>query len=276
MVLIIDTHHHLWNYNPVEFDWIDNEMSDIRRSFLPKDLLSTLENTGVQGVVTVQARQSIEETNWLLQLASEYSVMKGIVGWLPLANENIDQLLEQYSENFLLKGIRHVVQGEPDGFILGKDFNKGVSLLKQYDLVYDILIFERQLNDTICFVDNHPNQPFVLDHIAKPKIELYELRPWADNIMELAKRENVSCKLSGMVTEAGYQTWTENQLKPYFEVVIEAFGPSRLMFGSDWPVCMVAASYSQWLDLVIKMISGFSLDEQEMILFKNAQRVYKI
>ncbi len=274
--MIIDTHHHLWNYDPVEFDWIDNEMKIIRRSFLPEDLISTLANTEVSGVVTVQARQSLEETEWLLKLASKNSFMKGVVGWMPFADENIQQILERYSKNNLLKGVRHVVQGEPDGFILGKDFNRGVSLLKEYKLVYDILIFERQLKDTICFVDNHPNQTFVLDHIAKPKIKLDEFQPWANNIKELAKRENVSCKLSGMVTEADYQTWTENQLKPYFEVVIEAFGPSRLMFGSDWPVCLVATSYFQWLDLVKKMISELTIDEQEMILFKNAQQVYKI
>ena len=275
--MIIDTHHHLWNYNPVEFDWIDDEMAAIRKSFLPADLQATLANTGVEGVVTVQARQSLEETNWLLKLASENDFIKGVVGWVPLADESIQQILEEYKSSPWLKGVRHVVQGEPDPeFILGKDFNKGISLLKNYNLVYDILIFEHQLANTIRFVDQHPEQQFVVDHIAKPKIKKNELEPWAKNVKELAKRENVSCKISGMVTEADYKLWTEEQLNPYFETILEAFGPSRLLFGSDWPVCLVATNYSNWLDLVKKTISNFSKEEQDFILYKNAQRIYNI
>ena len=275
--MIIDTHHHLWNYNPVEFDWIDDEMAAIRKSFLPADLQATLANTGVEGVVTVQARQSLEETNWLLKLASENDFIKGVVGWVPLADESIQQILEEYKSSPWLKGVRHVVQGEPDPeFILGKDFNKGISLLKNYNLVYDILIFEHQLANTIRFVDQHPEQQFVVDHIAKPKIKKNELEPWAKNVKELAKRENVSCKISGMVTEADYKLWTEEQLNPYFETILEAFGPSRLLFGSDWPVCLVATNYSNWLELVQKTISNFSKEEQDFILYKNAQRIYNI
>nr|WP_319999776.1 amidohydrolase family protein [uncultured Draconibacterium sp.] len=275
--MIIDTHHHLWNYNPVEFDWIDDEMAAIRKSFLPADLQATLANTGVEGVVTVQARQSLEETNWLLKLASENDFIKGVVGWVPLADESIQQILEEYKSSPWLKGVRHVVQGEPDPeFILGKDFNKGISLLKNYNLVYDILIFEHQLANTIRFVDQHPEQQFVVDHIAKPKIKKNELEPWAKNIKELAKRENVSCKISGMVTEADYKLWTEEQLNPYFETILEAFGSSRLLFGSDWPVCLVATNYSNWLELVKKTISNFSKEEQDFILYKNAQRIYNI
>ena len=275
--MIIDTHHHLWNYNPVEFDWIDDEMAAIRKSFLPADLQATLPNTGVEGVVTVQARQSLEETNWLLKLASENDFIKGVVGWVPLADESIQQILEEYKSSPWLKGVRHVVQGEPDPeFILGKDFNKGISLLKNYNLTYDILIFEHQLANTIRFVDQHPEQQFVVDHIAKPKIKKNELEPWAKNVKELAKRENVSCKISGMVTEADYKLWTEEQLNPYFETILEAFGPSRLLFGSDWPVCLVATNYSNWLELVKKTISNFSKEEQDFILYKNAQRIYNI
>ncbi len=275
--MIIDTHHHLWNYNSTEFDWIDDDMALIRRSFLPYDLVSTLLYTEVEKVVTVQARQSLEETDWLLYLASQYTIMAGVVGWLPLADNNIPQILEKYSENKWLKGLRHVVQGEPDPeFILGKDFNRGISLLKQYDLVYDILIFEHQLPETIRFVDRHPGQRFVLDHIAKPRIRAGELKPWAENIRELARRENVSCKISGMVTEANYKKWSEEQLKPYFDVVTGAFGPSRLMFGSDWPVCLVATTYRKWTDLVKKVISEFDPMDQDLILHGNAERIYKI
>ncbi len=215
--MIIDTHHHYWNYNPVDFDWIDDGMARIRRNFLPEDLSATLEGTGVTGVVSVQARQCLEETEWLLGMAAENEFMKGIVGWLPLASDNISELLDKYSSNNWLKAVRHVVQAEPDPeFILGKAFNAGIAKLKNHGLVYDILIFEHQLPNTIRFVDQHPNQQFVLDHIAKPCIKANELEAWAANIRELAKRENVSCKISGMVTEADYKHWTEDQLKPYF------------------------------------------------------------
>jgi len=246
-------------------------------SHLPADLQTALAKNGVEGVVTVQARQSLEETDWLLKLASENDFMKGVVGWVPLADENIQLILEEYKSNPWLKGVRHVVQGEPDPeFILGKDFNNGISLLKNYNLVYDILIFEHQLPNTIRFVDQHPEQQFVVDHIAKPKIKTNELEPWAKNIKELAKRENVSCKISGMVTEADYKLWTAEQLRPYFEAVLEAFGPSRLLFGSDWPVCLVATSYSNWLELVKNTISKYTREEQDLILYKNAQRIYNI
>ncbi|WP_321372575.1 amidohydrolase family protein [uncultured Draconibacterium sp.] len=275
--MIIDTHHHYWNYNPVEFDWIDDEMARIRQSFLPDNLKETLENTEVEGVVTVQARQSLEETNWLLQLATENDFMHGVAGWLPLMAENINELLEEYNQNDKLKAVRHVVQGEPDPkFILGKNFNRGISQLKKYGLVYDILILEHQLPNTIRFVDQHPDQQFVLDHIAKPRIKANELEPWTKNIRELAKRKNVSCKISGMVTEADFNNWTEEQLKPYFEVVFNAFGPNRLMYGSDWPVCLVATEYANWLSLVERQLAQFSENEQNMIFYKNAVEVYQL
>lgn len=276
-IMIIDTHHHFWNYDPVEYDWIDDEMSDIRKSFLPEQLKGTLAHTEVQGVVSVQARQSLEETDWLLQLASENDFIKGIVGWLPLAAENIDEILEKYSGNKSLKAVRHVIQGEPDPeFMLRKDFNLGISLLKRHNLVYDILITENQLPNAIRFVDQHPEQQFVLDHMAKPRIKASEIEAWKQNLGELARRENVSCKISGMVTEANYKTWTEAQLQPYFDVVLEVFGPSRLMFGSDWPVCLVATKYADWLNLVKKSILGCSLMEREQILSENAVNVYQL
>ena len=275
--MIIDTHHHYWSYDPVEFDWIDDDMAKIRQSFLPEDLKQILEDTEIEGVVTVQARQCIEETDWLLQLAAENDFMRGIVGWLPLVAKNINELIEKYNKNDKLKAVRHVVQGESDPeFILGKDFNRGISQLKKYGLVYDILILEHQLPNTIRFVDQHPNQQFVLDHIAKPRIKANELEPWAKNIRELAKRKNVSCKISGMVTEADFNNWTEEQLKPYFEVVFEAFGPNRLMYGSDWPVCLVATEYANWLSLVKRQLVQFTENEQKMIFYKNAVEVYQL
>ncbi|MDD3062417.1 MAG: amidohydrolase family protein [Massilibacteroides sp.] len=275
--MIIDTHHHLWNYDPIEFDWIDEDMISISKSFLPADLQSTLDGTGVTGVISVQARQKIEETEWLLSLTAENEWMKGIVGWLPLAAENISELLQKYSTNKWMKGLRHVVQAEPDPeFILGKAFNRGVSLLKNYNLVYDVLIFQHQLPATIRFVDLHPDQLFVLDHIGKPKIKTHELEPWASNLKMLAERENVYCKISGMVTEAEYKKWSPTQLKPYFDIVLEAFSPSRLLFGSDWPVCLVATTYADWVQLVKQFLSDLSIHEQEQILYKNAMTTYRI
>ncbi len=274
---IIDTHHHFWNYNPVEFDWIDDEMAVIRTSFLPDDLRKTLAGTKVNGVVTVQARQCIEETDWLLSMAEDNAFMKGIVGWLPLSSPEIQSTLEKYQNNSWLKGVRHVVQGEPDPeFILGKQFNEGISCLKDFNLVYDILVFEYQLANTIKFVDLHPNQQFILDHIAKPRISKNIFQPWKDLITELAKRPNVCCKVSGMVTEADYNLWTEEQLEPYFDVIFEAFGPERLMFGSDWPVCLVASNYKNWIDLVDRVMEGFSENEKELFWFKNAEQVYQL
>ncbi len=275
--MIIDTHHHFWNYNPVEYDWIDDEMAVIRKSFLPEQLKSTLAQTDVSGVISVQARQCLEETDWLLKMADENDFIKGIVGWVPLVSNNIDEILEKYAANKWLKGVRHVIQGESDPeFVLRNDFNRGIALLKKYDLVYDILITANQIPNTIRFVDQHPNQQFVLDHIAKPKIKTNEIKVWSENLNELARRENVSCKISGIVTEADYKNWTEEQLQPYFDVVLEAFGPSRLMFGSDWPVCLVATEYQNWLNLVKKVVAKYSIQEQEQIYFKNAISIYQI
>lgn len=275
--MIIDTHHHYWHYNPVEYDWIDDEMASIRKNFLPENLKETLASTEVQGVVTVQARQSLDETDWLLKLAAETDFMKGVVGWVPLADPASGDIIEKYAANKWLKGLRHVVQGEPDPeFLLREDFNHGISQLKKFGLVYDILITENQLPNTIRFVDRHPEQQFVVDHIAKPKIKTGEIDAWKRNLEELARRENVACKISGMVTEADYKTWTEKQLQPYFDVVLDAFGPSRLMFGSDWPVCLVATTYVDWLNLVKKTMLGCSLMEREQIFYENAIKIYRL
>lgn len=275
--MIIDSHQHFWNFNQKEFDWINDEMRLIKRSFLPKDLKNTISDTKVEGVISVQARQSLQETKWLLKLASENEFIKGVVGWIPLSQNNVSEQLSDLSKNPLLKGVRHVIQGEPDPqFILGGNFNRGVSQLKKFGLVYDILILGRQLTNTIRFVDKHPDQLFVLDHIGKPEIKINEIQIWEEKIKELARRENVSCKLSGMVTEADFTNWTDEQLKPYFDAVLEAFGPERLLFGSDWPVCLVATSYKSWVNLVKKWISELSVNEQRQILGKNAISIYNI
>ena len=275
--MVIDSHHHYWHYDPVEYDWIDDSMKVIRKDFLPKDLSRTIQEAGIDGVVTVQARQTIEETEWLISLANQNMFMKGVVGWLPLIESSIEAYLERFSSDKKLKGVRHVIQGEPDpDFIIRPDFNRGISLLNKYSFVYDILIVERQLPNTIRFVDNHPNQVFVLDHIAKPLIGQNQISPWREHIKELARRENVNCKISGMVTEADFNKWTAEQLQPYFEVILEAFGPERLLFGSDWPVCLVATNYKNWADLVKKNILSCSKEEQGKIMGDNAIRIYRL
>jgi len=275
--MIIDAHHHFWQYDPVEYDWIDDDMSVIRRDFLPVNLQETILETPVEGVVSVQARQSLEETDWLLKLASENEFITGIVGWLPLRQKNIKDLLEKYSGFPALKGVRHVVQGEPDPeFLTGREFNRGIALLKEYGLTYDVLIFAHQLPAAIRFVKQHPEQLFVLDHIAKPEIRHDKIVAWRKNLKELAQCENVFCKVSGMVTEAKYRIWTEEQLQPYLETVLDAFGPGRLLFGSDWPVCLVATEYGKWYDLVSRFFSTLSHDEQELIFGGNAQYVYHL
>ncbi len=275
--MIIDTHHHFWKYDPEQYDWIDESMSAIKKDFLPTDLQSTLSNTKVEGVVTVQARQIIEETDWLLELAGQYDFIKGVTGWLPLMSPKIGHLIEEYAQNQWLKGIRHVIQGEPDpAFILRDDFNYGIAQLKKFDLLYEILIKENQLPNTIKFVEKHPNQPFVLDHIAKPDIANNSIRNWQKNINILSKNKNVYCKLSGMVTEADYQNWSREQLKPYFDVLLETFGPSRLMFGSDWPVCLVASSYNEWLNVVEEQFKALSESEKNKIFAENAINIYQL
>ena len=274
--MVIDSHHHFWNYDHVEFDWIDDSMGTIRRSFLPNDLRAEIDQVGIDGVVSVQARQILEETDFLLEQANANDFIKGVVGWIPLADTNITEVLDRYKNADKLKAVRHVVQGEPDGFLDGDAFNRGIQALQAQGLVYDVLIFERQLEETIRFVDRHPKQVFVLDHIAKPKIKINQLDPWQANIRELAKRDNVRCKLSGMVTEANFENWTEQQLRPYLDTVLAAFGPERLMFGSDWPVCLVASTYKRWHDLICEYIQPLSSDEKASIMGDTAIRVYKL
>ena len=211
----IDSHHHFWKYNPVEYDWISDEMKVIRRDFLPSDLRRESNLAGVDGVISVQARQTVEETKWLLKLAAANDFIKGVVGWLPLVSKTLTQDLEQFAAHQKLKGLRHVLQGEPDeSYLLNPDFNAGIRAIKPFNLVYDLLFFERQLPAAIQFVDRHPSQLFVLDHIAKPRIKDGLQEPWNKNIRELARRENVYCKISGMVTEADWSAWTEAQLQP--------------------------------------------------------------
>ncbi len=273
----IDAHHHFWKYTPAEYDWIDDSMSAIRRDFLPSDLKRELDVAGMEGAVSVQARQTLEETNWLLDLADERDFLKGVVGWAPLADANVPKTLDGLANRLKLKGIRHIVQAEPDDdFILRDDFNAGVRTLTDYGLTYDILIYDRHLPQAIEFVDRHQNQVFILDHLAKPRIKEQMIEPWRANVRRLAQRENVYCKISGLVTEADWRNWTDTQLSIYLETVVDAFGPRRLMFGSDWPVCLVACGYQKWYEVVSRFCDKLSADERARIFGGTAIEAYKL
>ncbi len=274
---MIDSHHHFWRYNPQDYGWIDESMSVLRRDFLPEDLLGAIAACGVDGVISVQARQSIEETRWLLEFAAQHKFIRGVVGWAPLAATDALAQLQSMAHHPKLRGVRHVVQDEPDDqFILRDDFNRGVSLLKDLGLRYDILVFERQLAAAARFVDKHPSQIFILDHIAKPKIKAGELEPWRKNLKDIARRPNVYCKISGMVNEADWRAWTPATLQPFFDVALEAFTPQRLMVGSDWPVCLVACGYKRWIDIVTEWAAPLSPSERKRFFDDTAIEAYQL
>jgi L-fuconolactonase len=270
----VDAHQHFWQYTDEEFGWINDSMAIIRRDFFPADLLPLLDEAEIAATVAVQCCQSVAETEWLLMLADAQPRIAGVVGWVPLVDSDVEQTIERLSANPKLKGVRHILQAEPDEYMAREDFHAGITLLQQYSLTYDVLILERQLPAAIRFVDRHPDQPFVLDHIAKPLIAAHQLEPWRTQIRELARRPHVFCKLSGMVTEADFSRWTVEDLRPYAETALEAFGPERLLFGSDWPVCAVASTYNRWVSVVKQWIAKLSANEQEMILGGNAQQFY--
>jgi L-fuconolactonase len=274
--MTIDAHHHLWKYSAAEYGWITPEMKVIRRDFLPDDLEKLMHHFGIEGTVAVQARQMVEETEWLLGLSEKHPLIRGVVGWVPLTEgAGVKRTLERFAGNRRLRGVRHVIQDESDPrYILRKDFNEGVSTLRDFGLRYDILIFERHLPAAIEFVDRHPNQTFILDHVAKPRIKEKIISPWDRNMRELAKRQNVYCKLSGMVTEADPQRWTPEGLQPYIDTVLAAFGPRRLMYGSDWPVMLLAGDYVRWYGTVTNAIAKLSKAEQDRIMGGTAAEAY--
>ena len=276
--MLIDAHHHLWKHNDRDYAWMNSDgLGPLRRDFLADHLVQATHSSAVSAAIAVQARQDLAETEWLLDIAANHSLVKGVVGWVPLTSPDLPAVLERFAQHPSFKGVRHVVQDEPDdAFILRDDFNRGVTLLKHLELVYDILIYERHLPQAIEFVDRHPQQVFVLDHIAKPKIKENILQPWADRIRELARRENVYCKVSGMATEADWTSWTAQQLRPYFDLVLEAFGPNRMLFGSDWPVLTLAADYGTWVGAFQTFIADLSPHEQQLISSATARQVYRL
>lgn len=272
----IDAHHHFWRYSPEEYGWIDDAMAAIRRDFLPLDLAAEIRSAGIDAVVSVQARRSLDETNFLLDHAAERPWIAGVVGWLPLTDTHIGAVLYEYSARPQLKGVREILQAEPAAYMDRADFNAGLAQLHSHRLTYDILVVHHQLPAAINLVDRHPNQTFVLDHIAKPPVRAGEIEPWATHMKDLARRPNVFCKLSGVVTEADYHSWTYDRILPYLETALAAFTPQRLMFGSDWPVCRVAVSYAQWVQTIERFAAPLSWNERDALFRRNAVRAYNL
>lgn len=272
----IDAHHHFWRYSAAEYEWIDDAMASIRRDFLGPDLAPEIAASGIDAVISVQARQTLTETEFLLEQAASHSWIAGVVGWVPLIDPGVADVLARFAANPRFKGIRHVLQAEPDAYMDQPAFNAGLARLHTLNLTYDILIHHAQLPAAIRLVDRHPNQVFVLDHIAKPAIRSGELEPWASNLREVARRPNVFCKLSGVVTEADYKTWTWDQILPYMQAALDAFTAARLMFGSDWPVCRVATTYGDWVRTVERFAATLSANERQELFHDTAARAYRL
>lgn len=270
----IDAHQHFWKYSPKEYAWIGDNMAHIRRDFLPADLEREMGAVGMDAVVAVQARTSLDETQWLVELAGKHAFIRGVVGWVPLCDSSLDDHLAGLAGKIC--GVREVCQGQPEGFMLRPGFVSGVRRLAGFGMAYDILIFESQLKEATHLVDLCPNQTFVLDHLAKPPIGSGKIDVWKESFRELSKRENVYCKVSGMVTEADFQNWKKEHLRPCFEAALEMFGPRRLMFGSDWPVCLVAADYARWFGVMEEFVAALSTAEQAEIFGGTAMRAYRL
>lgn len=275
-MITVDCHQHFWEYNPVRDSWIDASMERIRRDFLPNDLDAVLKQSKVDGCIAVQADQSIDETYFLLQLAQEFDFIKGVVGWVDLCSPTIEKELEALSIHKKLKGIRHIVQAEPTGFMLEPEFQHGIAQLAKYNLVYDILIYPSQLDEATQLVSKFPNQVFVLDHMGKPNIKEEHIKDWKAKIKKLAHFPNVHCKISGMVTEASWNKWSLEDFEPYLDTVFECFGPKRLLFGSDWPVCLLSAEYNQVKDIVSNYLQHFSKQDFDRIMGGNAIKIYNL
>jgi len=273
----VDAHQHFWIYNQEEYKWIDESMVKLQRDFLPSHINKELKRNGIDFCVSVQARQTLQETKWLLELAQNNSFIKGIVGWVDLKSNSVEKDLEQFATYKNFKGVRHVLQDEDDDrYMLRSDFKQGLRQLEKYGLTYDILIYPRHIKYACALVSEFPQQKFIIDHLAKPLIKEGKIEAWKKDMQELAKEDNVFCKLSGMVTEANWNSWKQEDFVPYMETLLEIFGPNRLLFGSDWPVFTVAAKYEQVLGIVINFISFLSPAEQAHIMGQNAIDFYNL
>jgi len=273
----IDTHQHFWKYDPTEYAWMREGMESLKRDYLPAELAPLLAAEGIEGTVAVQARQTIEESRWLLELADRNPFIKGVVGWVDLCDPKVELQLEPLSRHPKFRGVRHIVHDEPDDrFLMRKAFVDGIARLAEFGLTYDLLLFPRHLPVACELVRLFPEQPFVLDHISKPLIKDHRLEPWAAEIRRLARFPNVFCKISGMVTEADWKGWKPADFRPYLDVVFECFGTKRLMVGSDWPVCTLAASYSEVMRIAGGYIARLSPAEQAAIWGGNAKSFYRL
>lgn len=270
----IDAHQHFWIYDPAQYPWIPPG-SALHRDWLPDDLAREQAPLGLHGSIAVQARQSLAESEWLLSLADRDERIRGVVGWVDLRADTVEDDLAALSAHPKFVSVRHVVQDEPDDrFLLGEHFLRGLGKLRRFGLTYDLLLYPRQLPAAIELVRQFPQQAFVLDHLAKPEIRTGGMEPWSEQIRELAKHENVFCKVSGMVTEADHRCWKRSDLRPYLDVTFEAFGVDRLMWGSDWPVCLLAAGYEEVFALVEEYTRSFTQAERNALFGGNARRFY--
>jgi L-fuconolactonase len=275
--MILDSHLHFWNYELPKHDWIDDEMSAIRRDFMPADLRPILSANGIDGCIAIQAEQTLAETDFLLSIAAETDFVKGVVGWIDLRAESLEETLERYTHQPLLKGFRHVVQGEPDPFfLLQPNFLRGIDLIGQKGYSYDVLIFPHQLVSALELVKLFPNYKFVIDHLAKPYAKAGYYTGWAAGMAAIAKFPNVYCKLSGLITEANYKSWTAEALLPYLRHALEVFGPERCMFGSDWPVCRVAGDYGRVKALVETLLQEYSPADRKAVFGENCAEFYSL
>lgn len=277
MTVMLDAHQHFWTYDAAQYGWIDDSMSVLRRDFLPADSTREMARAGFTACVAVQARQMLEETRWLLALADAHPMIAGVVGWLDLQADDVHAQLTQFAGHPELVGIRHVAQSEPDDrFLLRPQVLRGLGLLEEFGLSFDILIYRRHLPVAAELVARLPRQRFVLDHLAKPDIRHGEIREWERDIRRLASHPNVFAKLSGLVTEADWKHWTPDHIRPYLDVAFDAFGWDRLMIGSDWPVCTLAADYSRTTHVVLDYLAGRPRHERDAVLGGNAQRFWRL
>lgn len=272
---MIDAHQHFWHFDPHEYPWINEKLAPLRRNFLPSDLEPELAAVGFEGCIAVQARSSLAESRWLLSLADSAPIIKGVVGWVDLRSGTVDKDLAELARHPRFVGVRHVLQDEPDDqFMFQRDFQRGLGKLQDYQLTYDLLIFPHQLPAALALAGLFPHQPLVVDHLAKPTIRDATLSPWREQMRDLARHKNVFCKVSGLVTEANWNSWQATDFHPYMDVIFEAFGEDRIMFGSDWPVCLVAASYQQVFAIVHDYFSRHSAAVRQKIFGQNAARFY--
>ena len=273
----IDAHQHFWRYDPTEYGWIDGSMAVLRRDFLPADALSEMARAGFDACVAVQARPTLEETRWLLALADAHPFIAGVVGWVDLQAPDVRAQLARFSGHPKFVGVRHIVQSEPDDrFLLRSEFGRGLAALKEYGLAYDILVYSRHLPVAAEFAGRFADQRFVLDHLGKPDVRGGEMRVWEHDLRQLAACPNVWGKLSGLATEADWDSWTPGQLRPYLDVAFDCFGPDRLMIGSDWPVCTVAAGYARTTAVVVDYLADRPAAERDAVLGGNAQRFWNL